>query len=196
MWFHLNPDLALRITKQVDRSDARDCTQLWHNSLIQIGTERFHIHIVGFKYDRHYRIRRRVITFYNRLLNLITKFSSYRSDFIPHVLSCCGRCHIQIKFSGDDGQAFTGLGNHLFQTGNGIDLIFEFLGDFRFNRFRRSARIVGIDHHKREIDIRKFFNAHSLPGSQSQYHQTEHHHDGENRILHTNSGKPHINDPV
>src|SRR5690606_3460298 len=45
-------------------------------------------------------------------------------------------------------------------------------------------------------DIRELLYAHPLPGSQPQHHQTEHHHDGEDRVFHTDSGKPHSNSPV
>ncbi len=67
-----------------------------------------------------------------------------RRCFVTDILRCRPEVEgtSRLNSANNRRQPFTGLGNNLLQTGNGLDLIFHFFGNFRFDRFRSCARIA------------------------------------------------------
>ena len=98
---------------------------------------------------------------------------------------------MQLEFDDDDRLAFVAARGQAADAGNGIDAFFNFLSDFALDNFRRGARVVGGDHHHREVDVGELVNAQALVRKQTQHHDGQHGHGGKDGVVQADAGEPH-----
>jgi len=125
------------------------------------------------------------------LFDLGAQQRAHRSDLLAHVLGRLAAVHVQLKFDDHHRLVFVAARGQGVDAGDRVDRFFDFFRDFALDNFRGGARVLGADHHDREVDVGELVDLQALKGKQAQHHQRQHQHGGEDRVFQADACEPH-----
>ena len=119
---------------------------------------------------------------------LVANLANGVADFIG------GFHHVLLEFKEhlDVGVAFVGCSAQIFDAIDRLHGLFNTVEHFTFNRVRRCARVIDIDHQQWQIDIWNLIDFEFLQCQQPHGHEHDQNDDGDNRFLNAEIRQKHV----
>ena len=136
--------------------------------------------------DRHDRRSVRIELFNRRLLDVVRQIGQRAVDLVANVLRGSVQIALQLECHEDEGNPFGRSRTQFINAADGVDGLFDLVGDLGLDLLRRGARQPGGDGDGRKFDSREALDRQPVVREDAQHHQRHDEHRGEDRTTDTN----------
>src|SRR5262249_50868371 len=184
----IDVDLALAPADDQNLADAVDRFDLTPQRLVGVLG---HLAQAAVRRDRDGHDRRgvRVELFNRRLLDVVRQIRQRAVDLVANVLGGFVKVALQLESHEDQRDAFGRGRTQFVNAADGVDGLFDLVGDLGLDLLRRGARQSRGDGNGREFDTREALYRQPVIREDAQYHQRHYEHRGEDRATDTNFGE-------
>src|SRR5208282_6143472 len=173
-------DFTLEAAHDIDRADPVDRFERLLDQAARDLGELLHAQVTGHG-QGHHRHRVEVELLYQRRLGAFGELIEHGGDLVAHVLHGAVEVALELELDYHARNAFERLGAQLVDRADGVDRLFERLGDPCLHLLGGGAGQHRGNHHGRDVDLGEQVDSQPAVGKGSEHDQYADEHRGEHR---------------